>query len=352
MFQDLGFETLTPQAAALYFGLGFGLLFGALAQISRFCLRRALVGSDTDRAEARGVWAMAFVTALLGTQSIVAAGWVDFGDHRLMAANLPYAAIIVGGLAFGGGMVLTRGCISRLTVLLAGGNLRALIVLLVFGITAHATLKGVLAPLRVWLGGFSANLDGAQTLAALPGGAWTGAAILAAIGLIIVWRSTTRPLGLILGAAIGALVPLGWAVTGYVLFDDFDPIPIESLSFTLPFADTLFWTIASSSIHAGFNVGLVGGVVLGAFLATMARGEFKWASFDSPALTRRYVLGGIMMGLGGVLAGGCTLGAGLSGVSTLSVAALLALVSIIAGARIMRVVLHHGATADTAPLPA
>ena len=78
------------------------------------------------------VWATALATAILGTQGAVAAGWISFADHRLLTPDLPYAAILLGGLAFGAGMVLTRGCASRLTVLAGTGNLRAVTVLLVF----------------------------------------------------------------------------------------------------------------------------------------------------------------------------------------------------------------------------
>lgn len=330
MFQDLGLGLLTPRDAALIFGLAIGLAFGVFAQISRFCLRSALVGDN--RAQAGGIWAAAFAMAVIGTQALVSVGYISFEGHRFLSPNLPYAALIIGGLAFGAGMVLTRGCVSRLSVLVAGGNLRAFTVLVIFAVIAHATLKGVLAPLRVWLGSFTLELGAASSLAALPGGTWAGVALLALPALWFISRSRA-PLGkLLLGAGIGALVPLAWLGTGFVLYDDFDPIAFESISFTLPYSEVLFWTIASSSVAAGFGVGLVGGVLLGALAATLARGEFKWVGFDSPTATGRYSLGAVLMGIGGVLAGGCTLGAGLSGTATLSVAALMALASIILGA--------------------
>src|SRR5690554_4044612 len=141
MFESLGFETLTPQQAALWLALGLGLAFGVLAQITRFCFRRSLVGADRQRAA--GVWLTALAVAVLGTQGAVAAGWISFADHRFMAGNMPVLAIVIGGLLFGAGMVLTRGCVSRLTVLAGSGNLRAVLVLVVFAVVAHAALKGV-----------------------------------------------------------------------------------------------------------------------------------------------------------------------------------------------------------------
>lgn len=337
MFAEFGFETLTAPQAAIFLGLGLGVLFGILAEITRFCFRRALVGED--RRSAAGVWLTAFAAALLGTQAAVLAGLVSFDAHRFMTADLPVLAIAVGGLLFGAGMVLTRGCVSRLTVLTASGNLRGLFVLVLFAIVAHATLKGVLAPLRVALGSVTVPLGETVSLAALPGGAALWTALLAVAALAVAARSGTRPVLLGLAALLGLLVPAGWVGTGFVLYDDFDPIAMESLSFTAPWADTLFFTVASTSIPAGFGVGLIGGVLAGALVSALIAGRFVWQSFESPAQTGRYGAGAALMGVGGVLAGGCTVGAGLAGVPTLSVAALLALGAIAAGALVMQAIL-------------
>jgi uncharacterized membrane protein YedE/YeeE len=124
---------------------------------------------------------------------------------------------------------------------------------------------------------------------------------------------------------------LGWATTSILLFDDFDPLAVQSVAFTLPWSDTLFWTIASTSIPAGFGTGLIGGVLLGSFLSAAARGEFNLVGFEAPQQFLRYAAGAGLMGVGGVLAGGCTVGAGLSGSASLSVAALIALASIVVG---------------------
>ena len=136
-----------------------------------------------------------------------------------------------------------------------------------------------------------------------------------------------------MAAAIGLLIPLGWIGTGFVLLDDFDPIPLQSLGFTGPMADTLFWTVAATSIPAGFGTGLAAGVIAGSGVAALAAGDFRWESLEGPRQTGRYLAGAVMMGMGGVLAGGCTVGAGLSGVSTASIAALLALAAMVASAR-------------------
>lgn len=329
MFESLGFETLTPRDAAVIFGLLLGLAFGALAEVTRFCLRRGLVGPAAERRPALGVWLAALGVAVLSTQGAVTAGWLDFSEHRFMAPDLPWAAIVVGGLAFGAGMVLTRGCVSRLAVLTGSGNLRALTVLVVFAITAHATLKGVLAPVRTGLGGLTFPMESVSL--ADHGGAWLWAGLIALAAFAYAARSGARRRDLALAAVIGLIATAGWIGTGFVLQDEFDPITVESLSFTSPAAETLFWTVASSSIPAGFGTGLVFGVILGAAALALISGRFRWQSFESPAQTGRYFAGALLMGVGGVLAGGCTLGAGLSGVPTLSLAALLALLAISAG---------------------
>ncbi|QGX97964.1 YeeE/YedE family protein [Roseovarius faecimaris] len=346
MFETLGFENLTAPQAAVFFGLGLGVLFGGLAQITRFCLRRAVVGED--RRAAAGVWLTALATAILGTQAAVAVGWISFGDHRFMASDLPVLAIVIGGVLFGAGMVLTRGCVSRLTVLTGSGNLRALTVLLVFAVVVHATLKGVLAPLRTSLGATTLTLDSA----ALPGHPLIWAGLLAVAALAFALRSGNRAGLLALAALLGALVPLGWVGTGFVLYDDFDPIAMESLSFTLPFSEALFYTVASTSISASFGTGLVGGVLAGALVAALLRGQFAWTSFDSPRQTGRYMAGAALMGVGGPLAGGCTVGAGLAGVPTLSIAALLALGAIVAGALVAQRLLDSGRIPTANAVPA
>ncbi|WP_022703420.1 YeeE/YedE family protein [Pseudorhodobacter ferrugineus] len=334
MFETLGFETLTPRGASVILGLTIGLVFGILAEVTRFCLRRGLVGPSVERTPALALWATALATAILGTQAAVAAGWISFDGHRLLTPDLPYVAILIGGLAFGAGMVLTRGCASRLTVLTGTGNLRALTVLVVFAIAAHATMKGLLAPLRTALGDITVPLGDAISLGNLPGGAPLVAGVMAAAAFAYALSARLPLRQLAAGVAIGALVPLAWVGTGFVLLDEFDPIGMESLSFTLPLSETLFWAIASSSVAAGFGIGLFGGSIAGAGLSSLAAGRFQWQSFDTPAQTGRYLAGGALMGVGGVLAGGCTLGAGLAGIPTLSVAALLALAAIAAGALI------------------
>lgn len=324
---DLGLEARALQVLA---GLVLGLVFGAAAQITRFCLRRAIAGAPEERAAAASVWFTALFTGLLAFAGAQVAGLVDLQGHRLMSSELPLAALVIGGLAFGIGMVLTRGCASRLTVLAGTGNLRAAAVLLTFAVVAHATLKGVLAPLREGLGAWTVPLP-IGSLFEVP--VLFAAAILAALSVpVLFWKGRPPASHLVLGGVIGLVAVLGWSLTSVLLMDEFDPLPVQTAAFTLPWTDGLFWVIASSAIPAGFGVGWLAGVLGGSFLSAASRGELALQSFSNPSETLRYVAGGGLMGLGGVLAGGCTVGAGLSGISAGSVSAIVVLFSIMAGA--------------------
>ena len=333
MFETLGFERVTPLQASVALGLVLGAVYGVLAHRSGFCLRRSLVGDRGECLPALGVWVMALALAIAGTQGAVAAGLVSFDAHRFLAPDLPVVSVLVGGALFGAGMVLSGGCVSRLTVLAGAGNLRAVLVLVVFAIVAHAAMKGVLAPLRSALGGMTVDTGGVVALTALPGGVvWAWCLALAAAVLAL--RSGASGRHLAMAVVIGLLVPLAWVGTGFVLQDDFDPVPLQSLGFTGPTAETLFWTIAATAVPAGFGTGLAAGVVAGSLAAAVCAGEFRWISLEGPRQTGRYLAGAALMGVGGVLAGGCTVGAGLSGASTGSVAAILALTAMVTSARV------------------
>ena len=338
LLETLPFE-MPVQTVQVLLGLILGLVFGAAAQVSKFCLRRAVAGENGADGSAGAVWMTALAVAIGGFAIAQSFGWVALEDHRLLSSSLPVAAILIGGLAFGAGMVLTRGCMSRLTVLSATGNLRALTVIAVFAVVAHATLKGVFAPVRTALGSVQIDL-GIASLAEVSGLAPAIALALLIGAVVLARRSSASVTHLVLGGVIGMVAVLGWAGTSVLFMDDFDPLPVQSAAFTLPWADTLFWTIASTAIPAGFGTGLIGGVFAGSFASAALRNELKLQSFETPAQTLRYGLGGALMGVGGVLAGGCTIGAGLSGSATLSIAALLALGAIIVGAVATQAVLQ------------
>ncbi|MBB3995680.1 putative membrane protein YedE/YeeE [Sulfitobacter undariae] len=327
---DWGIDARTLQ---VLFALGLGLLLGGAAQITRFCLRRAIVPEAADRGPAGAIWLTALAVAIISFQVAASAGFIDLQGHRYLDSSIPVVAIVLGGLAFGAGMVLTRGCASRLTVLAATGNLRAAAVLVVFAVIAHATLKGVLAPVRTTLGALTVDLP-FGSLYAIPFAPSVAGALVLLAALYLVRKYQPSVAHVALAIVIGLVPVLGWATTSVLLMDEFEPLDVQSVAFTLPWTETLFWTIASSAIPAGFGTGFIGGVLLGSFFSAIVRGELKLEGFEGGPQMLRYFSGAALMGFGGVLAGGCTVGAGLSGSSALSIAALLALGSITVGAAV------------------
>lgn len=349
-FADTELGTLLPWA-----GLLLGFVFGVLAQRSRFCLRSAVVETTATRlAPMAGIYATALLVSVLGIYALSQAGLVAFDETRFFGDSLPLGALVLGGLMFGAGMVLTRGCASRLTVLSVQGNLRAVLVMLVFAITAYATLRGVLAKLRTsFTDSTSVAIDHSGDIAALLGLNTAAVVMIAALALAaLIWRSGASRKVLLMGAGVGLVVVTGWFATGALLYDEFDPRAAESLAFTAGASEGLFFAMASTALEPGFAVGVIGGVLVGAFLATAAFREFELQSFETPQQTARYLCGAVLMGVGGVLAGGCTIGAGLTGASTLALAPMIALLAIIVGAKATQLASEARGVAVTAMAPA
>src|SRR5574343_1777840 len=147
-------ETLGENTAVTLAGLLIGLLFGLFAQRSRFCLRSAVVEFwNREGSDKLAVWLFAFSAAVIATQLFITRGWLDVSQARQLAATGSLSGALVGGLLFGIGMILARGCSSRMLVLASNGNLRALLTGLIFAVAAQASLNGSLSPLRQWLSG-------------------------------------------------------------------------------------------------------------------------------------------------------------------------------------------------------
>ena len=328
----------------LWAGFLLGCAFGVAARLGRFCLVRGLRESLAGpQAPALRAFALALAVALMASQALAWAGLIDLGAAQVVRARFSVPGVFIGGLLFGVGMALARQCGARALVLLAGGNLRALVVLLCLGLAAQATLTGVLAPVRQWLQGW-----GTVSLAhgALPhwlvalglptGVAMLGAAAVPALALLVYALRHRRGNGLALlcAAAIGALVAVGWWMTAQVGVDPFEPVPLTSLSFIGPVAEGLLYLQLAVGRAASLGPAIVAGTLAGAFAAALATRSARWEGFDSPARLAASAGGGLLMGFGGVLAVGCSIGQGLSGLSTLAFASLPAGTGIVAGALI------------------
>lgn len=336
----------SPQQAVLWSALVLGLLWGLVAQRSRFCLLRGLEHQwfQSDGRKLRA-FAIALATALLATQALVVSADLALHQTHYQPRALPVIAIALGGVTFGFGMALANGCGARSLVLLGSGNLRSLVVLLVLGIGAYMAMSGPLAGTRQWLGDLWRW--------ALPASHWPG--LLTNLGLaepiarllvslvialpLLVWslssaalrRSRADWLG---GLLIGLLIAAGWWATGVLGADDFDPVPLASFTFIAPIGDSLQYLMLSTGTALRFGVCTVAGILLGSVIAASVSGDFRWQGFEGPAQMRRYLLGGWLMGVGGVMALGCSIGQGLTGFSTLALSAPLALAGIVLGARL------------------
>jgi uncharacterized membrane protein YedE/YeeE len=321
-------------------GLVIGLAFGFLAQRSRFCLRSAVIEFARNQPGGKlTVWLFAFATALVATQALAIAGAFDASLARQIAARGSLSGAAVGGALFGIGMILARGCSSRLLVLAAQGNLRSVISGLVFAVTAQASWTGILGPLReaiaAWWtvdGGAARDLI-ARTGIGHGGALAFGAAWLAAA---IFWARRQRVPGWGWGGAIGVglTIAAAWWATYAIGRVAFEPHPVQALSFTGPSAEVLTRVLFAGDKPPTFDLGLVPGVFLGSFIAAMLFRELKLEGFQGGASMRRYMIGAASMGFGGMLAGGCAVGAGLSGAAVFTITSWVTLCSIWAAAAI------------------
>lgn len=312
-------------------GLAIGILFGFFAQRSRFCLRSAVV--EFARGEIglkTSIWLLTFSSALLGTQLLIFKSVIDVTEVRQLSNTGSLSGAIIGGLLFGVGMILARGCSSRLLVLSATGNLRALLSGLIFAVAGQAALHGQLSPVRNWLAGLwtvsDTNLLSVTSLLSLP--EWSGLVIGLAFFAGAIYFAIYNKVSVKIwtGAIVtGLAVVIGWAFTYYSSLNSFEIIPVKSLTFTGPSADALMLVLNPPGTPLKFDIGLVPGVFIGSFAAAWLGKELKVVGFISGMCMWRYIFGAMFMGFGGMLAGGCAVGAGVTGGSIFAVVAWLAL---------------------------
>jgi uncharacterized protein len=319
-------------------GLVIGGLFGFFAQRSRFCLRAAVIEFWRGQfGEKLSVWLLAFSTAVVAVQLLVLLHMLDPSATRQIAARGSLSGALVGGLLFGAGMIMTRGCASRLLVLSANGNLRALLSGLIFAVAAQAALAGMLSPMRetisAWWtveGGVSRDL-----LALTHAGRWGGLAV-GLVWMVAAWvfalRSGASRWQWIGGMGTGLAVAAAWAFSAGVSAHSFEPVALQGITFSGPSAEWLMRVLADPTPLAGFSSGLLPGVFLGSFLGGWVGGDLRLEGFTDGYGMRRYIVGAVLMGFGAMLAGGCAVGAGMTGGSIFALTAWLALVGMWAGA--------------------
>jgi uncharacterized membrane protein YedE/YeeE len=318
-------------------GLVLGLIFGFMAQRSKFCMVAAVSNLALMRDFRQfHAYLTAVAVALAGTALLEWGQWVDIAQSGYRRPLLNWASALGGGLIFGYGAMLAGGCASRTLVRCAEGNIGALVVLVAFALAGMASLFGVLEPVRVGLGRhlevyLAAGDASASVLLGMPPWLFPLGLALLCLGLVFGlgdWRSHA---GLIIaGAVIGLVIVAGWSATGILGQDEFDPRPPTSVSMAGPLARDALFLITGQSTGTLFALLLVPGVLLGAFGSALSSGTFR---LIAPAGNRvgAYLAGGLLMGVGAVLAGGCNVGQGLSGLATASVSSMVAVAGILGG---------------------
>jgi uncharacterized membrane protein YedE/YeeE len=309
-------------------GFAVGLVFGFCAQKSQFCLRSATLEFWRGALGKKfAVWLLVFGGALAAVQGLMMSGFLPVEGIRQLETPGTLSGAMIGGLVFGIGMILCRGCASRVLVLSGTGNVRALVSGLVVTVAAQSSLTGILSPLRVKLSSlwvispFDRNLN-----MLLPEGTGLAVGVLFIIGAL--WFARRKGVGLltgVTGAGVGLTVALGWAFTSALAHTSFEIVPVGSVTFTGPSADTLMALIYNPTVEWSFGVGLVPGVFFGSMGSALLFREFKVQTFSGETGTVRYLIGAVLMGFGGMLAGGCAVGAGITGGSVLALTAWVAL---------------------------
>jgi len=324
-------------------GFAGGAIMGLAARRGRFCsmgaVEDAVYGADLGRLR---MMALAAAVAIAGTFGLISGGWLDPGQTLYYRVAWSPAGAVIGGLLFGFGMAQVGTCGFGALARLGGGDLRALVMVLVIAIAGYATLAGPLAPLRhLIVPPGAAVAPGTDGIAHLVGGAlglppavpaFAAAAVLAAWALA---DPRFRRAGPWLGwpVAVGSAIVLAWAVTAWASRESFAMVQVESFTFVAPMGETLLYAMSSAGTVPDFSIGAVAGVVAGAAIGAGVGGEARWEACDDARELRRQMGGAALMGVGGVLALGCTIGQGLSALSVLSLSAPITILAILAGAR-------------------
>jgi uncharacterized membrane protein YedE/YeeE len=351
---------MSPVHVVSLLGFLVGIVFGAVGNKTNFCTMGAV--SDWvnlgDKGRLRS-WLLAIGVAVLLSHGMQWMGLIELDQSIYLTPNFGWLGYLLGGLLFGIGMTLGSGCGQRTLVRVGGGNLKSLVVMIFLGLTAYMTMRGLLALVRV-NGVEVTNVDLAAIGAADQGiGTLLGAAfgledttmltralaLLLGGGLVVYafWDASFRRSfnNILAGLTIGAIIAAGWYITGVVGFDDFEPVRFESYTFVAPTGESLQYLMTFTGSTISFGVAAVFGVIAGSLLYVLITRQFHVEFFVSRGDMMRHISGGILMGFGGVLALGCTVGQGITGMSTLALGSIMALVSIMFGSALTMKVEYH-----------
>lgn len=336
-------EIISEPVLVACVGLIGGVLLGLAARMGRFCTLGAIedlyYGENTLRLR---MWGIAIGVSVIGTFGLSSFGLLDLQQTLYLSRHWNPMESIIGGLVFGYGMALAGNCGYGALARVGGGDLRSLLIVLIMGISAYVTLGGALSSVRIWIFGTSQDAANVPTFAHSISQA-SGTSIESVgvvIGFIILIITLlnrdlrTAYSHIFWGAVAGVAIVTGWAGTQWVASNGYDATPVVSHTFSAPIGETILYAMTSSGNSISFGTGSVLGVLLGALLGSLYKGHFRWEACDDPRELRRQILGAVLMGIGAVVAVGCSVGQGLSAFSVLAYGAPLTLVCIMAGAAI------------------
>ena len=323
-----------------------GTILGYIARRNFFCTLSALE-QYWYAGNSHGVrtWAFATAVAIILTQASAFGGWFEPTETFYLTTEFGWLGAIVGGLSFGFGMALIGTCGYGALVRLGGGSLKSLMAVLVLGIAALSTQRGLLAYGRTEVFdraqldlGFAGDQSIPSIVSSLIGINISVAVAIVIVSLLLFWifrepayRKNTS--GIMTGTIVGTIVASGWWITSYLSESSFSPIQIESAGFIAPIADTIMQFGIVTGAGPDYGVGMVVGVVLGSALAARQADDVRWEACDDARELSRHIIGAALMGFGGVLALGCTIGQGVSAASLLAVSVPISMASILIGAR-------------------
>ncbi|WP_180996072.1 YeeE/YedE family protein [Tabrizicola aquatica] len=334
-------ETVPIGVLAALVGLAGGVVLGLAARLGDFCtlgaLESAVYGRDPLRLR---LWGVVLGVAILSTQLGAQAGLIDLGATYYHAIEWNALGSVVGGLVFGYGMALAGNCGFGALVRFGGGDLRSLVVVVVMGISGFVALSGPLAPLRVLLFP-QPEATGPQGILHDLGllGLPPVAAILLIAGGFLVWGLSYRglrenPRQIAWGVAAGLAVAWCFLGTSWLAAESLGEVTVEGPSYTAPVGRTLIFLMTATAGGITFSVGSVVGVMVGSLIGSILRGLFRWEACEDPRELGRQVGGAALMGIGGVVAMGCSVGQGVTGFATLAWSGPVTLAAIIAGAMV------------------
>lgn len=317
-------------------GLLVGAVFAIMVQRFRFCLVAAtsnlLLIKDHRQVVA---FIAALLVAITGTQLLELTGSVAIADSNYRDGTLDWFGSTFGGFIFGIGATLAGGCAARTLIKTMEGSIHSLIALVSFATFAAITQFGFLEPVRIELIRFtSIELMTDSGIAAITSlSPWLVLAIVISGLLFLIFKSWQRSpdrIMLIVGLIIGALVIVSWYVTGALAQDEFTQVKPSAMTLSGPFARFAYLFVSGAMPPLSFAVSFVISTAIVSLMLALTTGQFHITA-PGKGMIKMALLGGSLMGTGSIMAYGCNIGQGLSGISTLSLESLLAIFGMLTG---------------------